>query len=79
MLDLVAEFKADCLGWQYQLGPDPPAPAVAISPKACSTPPAGPKATATLIASATEADQGNVVPMELHEAPAQAPRVCTKP
>jgi L-fucose isomerase-like protein len=64
VLDLVGEFKADCLGWQYQLGLIPLRPpsdfAEGLFNSACR-----PESTGDTIACATEADQGNVVPMEL--------------
>jgi L-fucose isomerase-like protein len=64
VLDLLAESKADCLGWQYQLG--------LISLRAPSDFAEGlfnsvcrPESNGDTIACATEADQGNVVPMEM--------------
>lgn len=64
VLDLVGEFKADCLGWQYQLGLIPLRPpsdfAEGLFNSVCRPEPNG-----DTIACATEADQGNVVPMEL--------------
>lgn len=64
VLDLVAEFKADCLGWQYQLGLLPLRPpsdfAEGLFNSSCR-----PESNGEPIACATEADQGNVVPMEL--------------
>lgn len=64
VLDMVSEFKADCLGWQYQLG--------LISLRAPSDFAEGlfnsvcrPEGNGDTIACATEADQGNVVPMEM--------------
>ncbi len=47
VLDLVAEFKADCIGWQYQLGLIPLRPPSATSPRGSSTPRAAPSRTAT--------------------------------
>jgi L-fucose isomerase-like protein len=67
VLDLVEEFRADCIGWQYQLGLWP-----VIAPSdfcegllnsACR--PEGPKGDGDVIITATEADQGNVLPMEM--------------
>jgi len=62
--DLVEEFKADCLGWQYQLGLIPLRPpsdfAEGLFNSTCR-----PESNGDTIACATEADQGNVVPMEL--------------
>jgi L-fucose isomerase-like protein len=63
-LDLVNEFKADCLGWQYQLGLIPLRPpsdfAEGLFNSTCR-----PESNGDTIACATEADQGNVIPMEL--------------
>ncbi len=62
--DLMEEFKADCLGWQYQLGLIPLRPpsdlAEGLFNSVCR-----PETDGDTIACATEADQGNVVPMEL--------------
>jgi L-fucose isomerase-like protein len=64
VLDLVHEFKADCLGWQYQLGLLPLRPpsdlAEGLLNSACR-----PESNGDTIACSTEADQGNLVPMEL--------------
>ncbi len=64
VLDLVDEYKADCVGWQYQLGLLPLRPpsdfAEGLLNSACR-----PEGTGDTIACATEADQGNAVPMEL--------------
>ncbi|MET0385867.1 MAG: fucose isomerase, partial [Polyangiales bacterium] len=64
VLDLVQEFEADCLGWQYQLGLiglRPPSDfAEGLFNSACR-----PEGDGDTIACATEADQGNVVPMEM--------------
>jgi L-fucose isomerase-like protein len=64
VLDLVDEFKADCLGWQYQLGLIPLRPpsdfAEGLFNSSCR-----PESNGDTIACATEADQGNAVPMEL--------------
>jgi L-fucose isomerase-like protein len=64
VLDMTGEFKADCLGWQYQLGLIPlRAPsdfAEGLFNSACR-----PESNGDTIACATEADQGNVMPMEL--------------
>jgi len=63
-LDLLAEFRGDCLGWQYQLGLIPLRPpsdfAEGLLNSACR-----PESNGDPIATATEADQGNLVPMEL--------------
>ncbi|MCZ7686911.1 MAG: hypothetical protein M5U28_52465 [Sandaracinaceae bacterium] len=64
VLDLVNEHRADCLGWQYQLGLIPLRPpsdfAEGLFNSACR-----PESNGDTIACATEADQGNVVPMEM--------------
>ncbi len=64
VFDLVREFKADCLGWQYQLGLLPLRPpsdfAEGLFNSACR-----PESDGNVIITATEADQGNLVPMEL--------------
>lgn len=64
VLDLVREFKADCLGWQYQLGLLPLRPpsdfAEGLFNSACR-----PEGDGGVLITATEADQGNLVPMEL--------------
>ena len=64
VLDLVKEFKADCVGWQYQLGLLsllPPSDfCEGLLNSACR-----PESNGQPIICATEADQGNVVPMEI--------------
>jgi L-fucose isomerase-like protein len=64
VLDLVGEFKADCVGWQYQLGLiglRPPSDfAEGLLNSACR-----PEGNGDTIVDSTEADQGNLVPMEL--------------
>jgi L-fucose isomerase-like protein len=64
VLDLAAEFKADCIGWQYQLGligMRPPSDfAEGLLNSSCR-----PETNGDTIACATEADQGNVMPMEM--------------
>jgi len=63
-LDLLGEFKADCLGWQYQLGLIPLRPpsdlAEGLLNSTCR-----PESNGDTVATATEADQGNVMPMEM--------------
>ncbi|HKE17293.1 MAG TPA: hypothetical protein VKB80_20605 [Kofleriaceae bacterium] len=63
-LDLLEEFKGDCLGWQYQLGLIPLRPpsdfAEGLLNSACR-----PESSGDTVATATEADQGNLVPMEM--------------
>jgi L-fucose isomerase-like protein len=64
VLDMVDEFKADCMGWQYQLGLIPLRPpsdlAEGLFNSVCR-----PESNGDNIICATEADQGNVIPMEL--------------
>lgn len=64
VLDLIEEFKADCVGWQYQLGLLPLRPpsdfAEGLLNSACR-----PESNGDTVVCATEADQGNLVPMEL--------------
>jgi L-fucose isomerase-like protein len=64
VLDMLREFKADCLGWQYQLGLIPLRPpsdfAEGLFNSSCR-----PESDGDTIACATEADQGNAVPMEM--------------
>ena len=64
VLDLVKEFKADCVGWQYQLGLIPLMPpsdfCEGLLNATCR-----PESNGDVITTATEGDQGNLVPMEL--------------
>lgn len=64
VLDLTREYKADCIGWQYQLGLinlRPPSDfAEGLFNSTCR-----PESDGSTVVCATEADQGNVVPMEL--------------
>lgn len=64
VLDLVGDYKADCLGWQYQLGLLPLRPpsdfAEGLFNSVCR-----PESNGDTIACATEADQGNAIPMEM--------------
>ncbi|MGH9751178.1 MAG: fucose isomerase [Blastocatellia bacterium] len=64
VLDMIDEYKADCLGWQYQLGLIPLRPpsdfAEGLFNSVCR-----PESNGDTIACATEADQGNAVPMEM--------------
>lgn len=64
VLDLTREYKADCIGWQYQLGLLPLRPpsdfAEGLLNSACR-----PESNGDTIVCSTEADQGNAVPMEL--------------
>jgi L-fucose isomerase-like protein len=63
-LDMAADCKADCIGWQYQLGLIPLRPpsdfAEGLFNSTCR-----PESNGDTIACATEADQGNAVPMEM--------------
>ncbi len=62
--DLVEEFKADCLGWQYQLGLiglRPPSDfSEGLFNSVCR-----PESNGDTLATSTEGDQGNLVPMEM--------------
>jgi L-fucose isomerase-like protein len=64
VLDLLDEFKADCLGWQYQLGLLPVLPpsdfCEGLLNSTCR-----PESTGDLVITSTEADQGNLIPMEI--------------
>jgi L-fucose isomerase-like protein len=64
VLDLLAEFQADCVGWQYQLGLLkllPPSDfAEGLLNSHCR-----PEGTGRVVITSTEADQGNLIPMEL--------------
>ncbi|MFH1023451.1 MAG: fucose isomerase [Planctomycetota bacterium] len=64
VLDMVREFKADCIGWQYQLGLLPLRPpsdfAEGLFNSACR-----PEGDGRAIVCSTEADQGNLLPMEM--------------
>ncbi|MBW2527074.1 MAG: fucose isomerase [Deltaproteobacteria bacterium] len=64
VLDLAREFKIDCIGWQYQLGLVPLRPpsdfAEGLLNSRCR-----PESNDDVIITSTEADQGNLVPMEL--------------
>lgn len=64
VLDLLNEYKADCLGWQYQLGLIPLRPpsdfAEGLFNSTCR-----PESNGDTVATATEADQGNALPMEM--------------
>ena len=71
VLDMVREEKGDCVGWQYQLGlirSRPPSDfAEGLLNSACR-----PEGDGSVVICATEADQGNVVPMEMLK------RLCAK-
>ena len=71
VLDMVDEYKADCVGWQYQLGLLPLRPpsdfAEGLFNSACR-----PESDGDVIITSTEADQGNAVPMEMMKRLCQA-------
>ena len=64
VLDLVNEYKADCIGWQYQLGLLPLRPPSDFSEGLLNSV-CRPESDGDTIVCATEADQGNAVPMEM--------------
>ena len=64
VLDLVREFRADCLGWQYQLGLLDLLPPSDFAEGLLNSH-ARPEGDGHPLVTATEADQGNLVPMEL--------------
>ncbi|HET9956875.1 MAG TPA: hypothetical protein VFQ61_20405 [Polyangiaceae bacterium] len=64
VLDMIGEFGADCLGWQYQLGLIPLRPPSDFAEGLFNSV-ARPESNGDTIACATEADQGNVLPMEM--------------
>jgi L-fucose isomerase-like protein len=64
VLDLLVEFKADCLGWQYQLGLLPLLPPSDFAEGLLNSH-ARPEGNGHVVITSTEADQGNLVPMEL--------------
>lgn len=64
VLDLLAEFKADCLGWQYQLGLLQSLPPSDFSEGLLNSV-CRPESHGDVVITSTEADQGNLIPMEL--------------
>ncbi|MBN1478046.1 fucose isomerase [Candidatus Sumerlaeota bacterium] len=64
VLDLVDEFKADCIGWQYQLGLIPLRPPSDFSEGLLNSV-CRPESNGDTVVCSTEADQGNLVPMEM--------------
>lgn len=64
VLDLLDEFQADCLGWQYQLGLLKLLPPSDFCEGLLNSH-ARPEGNGHPIITSTEADQGNLVPMEL--------------
>jgi L-fucose isomerase-like protein len=64
VLDLLDEFQADCLGWQYQLGLLNLMPPSDFCEGLLNSH-ARPEGNGHVVVTSTEADQGNLVPMEL--------------
>lgn len=64
VLDLVDEYRADCLGWQYQLGLLPLRPPSDFSEGLFNST-CRPESNGDNVICSTEADQGNAVPMEM--------------
>jgi len=62
--DLIDEYKADCLGWQYQLGLLPLRPPSDFSEGLFNST-CRPETNGDTIVCATEADQGSALPMEM--------------
>ena len=64
VLDFLKEFRADCIGWQYQLGlirSLPPSDfAEGLLNSSCR-----PESNGSTVVCSTEADQGNALPMEM--------------
>lgn len=74
VLDLVEEFQADCIGWQYQLGLIPCLPpsdfCEGLLNSSCR-----PESNGDVLITSTEADQGNLIPMEMFKRLAKAKRI----
>jgi L-fucose isomerase-like protein len=64
VIDLLAEFKADCVGWQYQLGLLNLLPPSDFAEGLLNSH-ARPEGNGHVVTTSTEADQGNLIPMEL--------------
>jgi L-fucose isomerase-like protein len=64
VIDMVDEFRADCIGWQYQLGLIPLRPPSDFSEGLLNST-CRPESNGDTIVCSTEADQGNAVPMEM--------------
>lgn len=64
VLDLLEEFQADCVGWQYQLGLLKLLPPSDFAEGLLNSH-ARPEGNGHVVITSTEADQGNLVPMEL--------------
>jgi L-fucose isomerase-like protein len=62
--DLIDEYKADCLGWQYQLGLLPLRPPSDFSEGLFNST-CRPETNGDTVVCATEADQGSALPMEM--------------
>jgi L-fucose isomerase-like protein len=64
VLDFLSEFRADCIGWQYQLGLirslAPSDFAEGLLNSSCR-----PESNGSTVVCSTEADQGNALPMEM--------------
>jgi L-fucose isomerase-like protein len=64
VLDLAREFHADCLGWQYQLGLLKLLPPSDFAEGLLNSH-SRPEGDGHVLITSTEADQGNLIPMEL--------------
>jgi L-fucose isomerase-like protein len=64
VLGLLEEFRADCLGWQYQLGLLKLLPPSDFAEGLLNSH-ARPEGDGQVVITSTEADQGNLIPMEL--------------
>lgn len=64
VLDICDEFRCDCIGWQYQLGLLPLRPPSDFNEGLLNSV-CRPESNGDAIVTSTEADQGNLVPMEL--------------
>lgn len=64
IVDLAEEYKADCIGFQYQLGLIPLRPPSDFSEGLLNST-CRPESNGDTIVCSTEADQGNAVPMEM--------------
>ena len=71
VLDLLEEFQADCLGWQYQLGLLKLLPPSDFAEGLLNSH-ARPEGRGEVVITSTEADQGNLIPMELMKRVLQA-------
>ena len=64
VVDLLDEFRAECLGWQYQLGLLKLLPPSDFAEGLLNSH-SRPEGNGKVVITSTEADQGNLVPMEL--------------